>query len=139
MLVSLQPQVTSRQSSHSCLIDDILLQYTNHQKRLSPEVIFSKLYTPQDSGGLKSVFPLLCELPKAIEPHLPVYQLYRWQLGPNKWTSPTTMSLDPIVVTALREGFPWKAADSPLVELPAIFMCQSRDNIPSMYSKNIKN
>ena len=30
-----------------------------------------------------SVFPLLGELPKAIEPHLPVCQLYRWQLGPN--------------------------------------------------------
>ena len=29
------------------------------------------------------VFPLLGELPKAIEPHLPVCQLYRWQLGPN--------------------------------------------------------
>ena len=29
------------------------------------------------------VFPLLGELPKAIEPHLPVFQLYRWQLGPN--------------------------------------------------------
>ena len=28
------------------------------------------------------VFPLLGELPKAIEPHLPVCQLYRWQLGP---------------------------------------------------------
>ena len=29
------------------------------------------------------VFLLLGELPKAIEPHLPVCQLYRWQLGPN--------------------------------------------------------
>ena len=48
------------------------------------------------------VFPLLGELPKAIEPHLPVCQLYRWQLGPSMWTSPTTKSLDPIVVTALR-------------------------------------
>ena len=28
------------------------------------------------------VFPLLGELPKAIEPHLPVCQLYRRQLGP---------------------------------------------------------
>ena len=52
------------------------------------------------------VFPLLGELPKAIEPHLPVCQLYRWQLGPSIWTSPTTKSLDPIVVTALRVGFP---------------------------------
>ena len=52
------------------------------------------------------VFPLLGELPKAIEPHLPVCQLCRWQLGPSMWTSPTTMSLDPIVVIALRVGFP---------------------------------
>ena len=52
------------------------------------------------------VFPLLGELPKAIEPHLPVCQLYRRQLGPNMWTSPTTKSFDPIVVTALRVGFP---------------------------------
>ena len=52
------------------------------------------------------VFPLLGELPKAIEPHLPVCQLYRWQLGPNMWSSPTTKSLDPIVVTALRVGIP---------------------------------
>ena len=52
------------------------------------------------------VFPLLGELPKAIEPHLPVCQLYCWQLCPNMWSSPTTMLLDPIVVTALRVGFP---------------------------------
>ena len=51
------------------------------------------------------VFPTLGELPKAIKPHLPVCQLYRWQLGPNMWSSPTTKSLDPIVVTALRVGF----------------------------------
>ena len=52
------------------------------------------------------VFPLLGELPKAIGPHLPVCQLYRWQLGPNMWSSPTTKSLDPIVFTALWVGFP---------------------------------
>ena len=28
------------------------------------------------------VFPLLGELPKAIEPHQPVWKLCRWQLGP---------------------------------------------------------
>ena len=54
-------------------------------------------------------FPLLGELPKAIEPHLPVCQLYRWQLGPNMWSFPTTKSLDSIVVTALRVGFPGKS------------------------------
>ena len=52
------------------------------------------------------VFPLLGELPKAIEPHLPVCQLYRWQLCPNMWSSTTTKLLDPIVVTALRVGIP---------------------------------
>ena len=53
------------------------------------------------------VFNLLGELPKAIEPHMPVCQLYRWQLGHIMWYSPMTKSLDPIVVTALRLGFPW--------------------------------
>ena len=52
------------------------------------------------------VFPILAELPKAIEPNLPVFQLYLWQLGPNMWFSPTTKSLDPIVVTAILVGFP---------------------------------
>ena len=52
------------------------------------------------------VFPLLCELLKAIEPHLPVCQLCHWQLCPNMWSSPTTKSLDPIVVTALRVDCP---------------------------------
>ena len=52
------------------------------------------------------VFALLGELPKAIEPHLPVCQLYRWQLSPNMWSSPTTKSLDPIIVAALRVSFP---------------------------------
>ena len=51
-------------------------------------------------------FPLLGEPPKAIEQHLPVCQLYHWQLGPNMWSSPTTKSLDPIVITALLFGFP---------------------------------
>ena len=54
------------------------------------------------------VFPLLGELPKAIEPHLPICQLYRWQLGPIMWSSLTTKSLVLIVVTALRVGFPWE-------------------------------
>ena len=52
------------------------------------------------------VFPLIDELSKVIEPHLLVCQLYRWHLGPTIWSSPTTKSLDPIVVTALRVDFP---------------------------------
>ena len=46
------------------------------------------------------VFPLLGELPKAIDPQLSVCQFCRWQHGPTKWSSP--MSLDLIVVTSLR-------------------------------------
>ena len=42
-------------------------------------------------------------------PHLPVCQLYRWQLGPNMWSFHTTMSLDPIVVTTFQVGFPGKS------------------------------
>ena len=53
------------------------------------------------------VFLLLGELSEAIEPHLPVCQLCRRQLRPNMWSSPTTKSLDPIVATARRVGFPW--------------------------------
>ena len=48
------------------------------------------------------VIPLLGELPKTIEPHLPACQSYRWQLASNTWSSPTTKSLDPIIDTALR-------------------------------------
>ena len=58
------------------------------------------------------VFPLLGELPKAIEPQTHGCQLYRWKLGPNMWSSPTTKSLDPIVVTALRAGFPGESHGS---------------------------
>ena len=82
----------------------------------APLLIFSQCYLlksfPQVDTSAKQrgfeirVFPLLGELPKAIEPHLPVCQLYRWQLIPNMWSSPTTKSLDPIVVTALRVSFP---------------------------------
>ena len=41
-----------------------------------------------------------------MEPHLPVCQQCRWQLGPNMWSSPTTKSFDPIVATALQMDFP---------------------------------
>ena len=68
---------------------------------------FPQVDTSTRQRGLEiRVFSLLGELPRAIEPHLPVCQLYCWQLGPNMWSSPTTKSLDPIVVTALRVGFP---------------------------------
>ena len=68
---------------------------------------FRQVDTSERQRGFEiGVFPLLGELPKDIEPHLPVCQLYRWQLGPNMWSSPTTKSLDPIVVTALWVGFP---------------------------------
>ena len=72
------------------------------------------------------VFPLQVELPKAIDPHLPVCQLYRWQLGPSMWSSPTTKSISPIVVTALRVGFPGEATDPLHVDLPDIVRSQRR-------------
>ena len=85
----------------------------------APLMIFSRGYlqksfprvdtSARQRGFEIRVFPLLGELPKAIEQHLPVCQLYRWQLGPSMWTSPTTKSLDHIVVTALQVGFPWES------------------------------
>ena len=74
------------------------------------------------------VFHLLGELPKAIEPHLQVFQLNRWQLGPNRWSSPTANSLDPIVVTVLRVGFPGKARDPQHVDMSAIVRSTGVDN-----------
>ena len=71
---------------------------------LSSEVL-STIFK-KDSGGLESVLPLLGELLKAIEAHLPACQLCRWQLGPSKWSLRTTKSLGPIIVTALRMGLP---------------------------------
>ena len=62
--------------------------------------------TTRQRGFEIRVFPLIVELPKAIEPHPTVCQLCRWQLGPNMRSSPTTKSVDPIVVTALRVGLP---------------------------------
>ena len=68
---------------------------------------FPQVDTPARQRGFEiRAFPLLGELPKAIEPHLSVCLLYRWQLGPNMWSSPTTKSFDFIVVTDLRVGFP---------------------------------
>ena len=57
---------------------------------------FPQVDTSARQRGLEiRVFPLLGELPKAIEPHQPVCQSFRWQLGPNMWSSPTTKSLRP--------------------------------------------
>ena len=68
---------------------------------------FPKVNTPARQRAFEiRLFPLLCELPKSTEPHLPVCLLYRWQLGPNMWSSPTTESFDPFVVTSHRVGFP---------------------------------
>ena len=88
---------------------------------------FPQVYTSARQRWFEiRVFPLQGELPKAIEPHLPDCQLYRWQLSPNTWSSPKTKSFDPIVVTALRVGFPGKATDPPHVDLPAIVRSQRR-------------
>ena len=100
----------------------------------SPLLVFPQDYLqkflPQGDTSAKQrafeikVFPLLGELPKAIEPHLPACQLYRGQLGPTKWSSHTTKSIDPIVATALQVSSKWKASDPRQVNLPAIVWCQ---------------
>ena len=71
------------------------------------------------------VFPLLGLLPKANEPHLPICKLYRWQLGPIKWFSPATKSLDPTVATVLWVGFQGIASDLSQLDLHAIVWCQN--------------
>ena len=74
--------------------------------RLHAEVFSTSGYFRRQQGFEIRVFPLLGELPKAIEPHLPVCQLYLWQHGPNILSSPATKSLDPIVVNAIWVDFP---------------------------------
>ena len=91
---------------------------------LSPEVYSSGDTSPRQQGFEITVFHLLCEMPKVIEPHLPVCLLCRWQLCSNMWSSPTTKLLGPIVVTVLWVGFPGKASDPPHVEFPAIVQCR---------------
>ena len=59
--------------------------------RLSPEV-FSTSVSSARQRELE--IPLLGELPKAIEPHLPVCQLYRWQLGPNNLCTISVLHVD---------------------------------------------
>ena len=82
----------------------------------TPLLIFTQCYllksfqqgdtSARQQGSEIRVFPLPCELPDSIKPHLLACQLYCWQLGPNEWSSPATKSLDPIIVTALWVGFP---------------------------------
>ena len=94
--------------------------------RLSHEVFSTRGYFRKIAGFEIKVFPLLGEMPKAIQPHLHVCQLYRRQLGPNVWFSLMTKSLDPITVTTFVLTTQWKASDRPQVELPAIPRCQKR-------------
>ena len=77
-----------------------------------PRGYFQKSFPQGDNSarlrGIKiRVFPHQGELTKSIEPHLPVFQSYRWIytiIIHN--TVRTIKSLDPIVATALRLGFP---------------------------------
>ena len=80
----------------------------------------------RDQGFEVIDFPLLGEQNRAIEPHLLVCQSYRWQIGPTMWSSPTTKSFDPIVVTTLWLDVPVKASVEPYVDLPEIDRCQKR-------------
>ena len=73
----------------------------DYSSRLSAEVFFTRGYFRKTVVA----YPLLGELPKAIEPHLLICQLYRWQLGSNKRSLPTTKSSRTIVVTALLVDF----------------------------------
>ena len=75
------------------------------------EVFFTRGYFCKTAWFEIRVFSPLAELPTSIEPHLSVCQLYRWQLGPTMWSSPTTKSLDPIIVTALRMALGGSATD----------------------------
>ena len=80
---------------------------------------FPQMDTSARQRGLEiRVFPLLGELPKAIEPNMPVCQLYRWLLRPNKWSSSTTKSLDPNVVASLLVGFPGESHGPATCEFP---------------------
>ena len=57
--------------------------YGLHYSLFLPQRYFLK-YSSQDDSLARQRgigFPLLGELPKAIEPQLPICQLYRWQLG----------------------------------------------------------
>ena len=72
---------------------------------LYPKALSIRGYICNTAGFEIRVFSLLGDLSKAIEPHMPVCHLYRWQLRPTKWSSPTAKSLDSIVITAIRVGF----------------------------------
>ena len=54
---------------------------------------FPQVDTFAKQRGFESrVIPLLDKLPTDMETHQPVFQPYRWQLGSNMWSSPTTKS-----------------------------------------------
>ena len=93
---------TAGERSEFNITPPLLIYPRGHLLKSFPQVDTSA----RQRGFEITAFPILDELLKAIEPHLPVCQLYRWQLGPNMWSPPTTKSLDPIVVTAIRVGFP---------------------------------
>ena len=85
---------------------------------------FPRVDTSARQRGFEiSVFPLLGELPKPIEPHLPVCQLYRWQLG----SKHLVIAYDQVVIPhcsyrpsgGLLRG-------KPHVDLPAIIRSQMR-------------
>ena len=93
---------------------------------LPPEVFSTMRYFSKSAGFEIIVFPLLGVLSMATEPSLPVCQLYHWHLSPNKWSSPATMSLDPIVVTAFQVIFPGESLGPATCGFPAIVQCQRR-------------
>ena len=72
---------------------------------LAPLLIFPHGYLLNFFPQKIIVFHLLVELPKVIKPHLLVSQLYRWQLCPTMWSSRSTKSFNPIIVTAIGMDF----------------------------------
>ena len=101
-------QDTPARGYHTCFLCRATLPYMGPSCLLKT---FPQGDTSARQRGFKiRVSPLLGELSKAIEPYLPICQLYRRKLGLNKWSLPTTKSLDPIVATAIQVDFQGKTS-----------------------------
>ena len=100
-----RPEFDTIMASHP----DLVIFGSSDESRLSAEVFSPMGYFRKTAGFEIRVFPLLGELPKAIELHLSVCLLCRWQLNPTNKSSPMTKSLHAIVVSVLRVCFLWES------------------------------
>ena len=98
------PYANCRREARVLYLAAFAVSIPDFSSNLSPEVFSTKGYFRKTVVFEIRVFYLLGEPPKSIELHLPVCHLCRWQFGPNKWSSPTTKSLDSIVITSLLVG-----------------------------------